>query len=153
MGVDALEFVVVYLGERTKLGFEKKKEKLSIQRVLVYQINLDLFFRVRHGAKMLVFALFTVLDVHAKLFFVVVWMIQLFDSVVRVSAPLISTVWSLTKVFEILKFHIRPSSFFFTVVVLTHCIVVGFFYLTRLSLEIFHVRFGNLFGFLILVHY
>lgn len=68
------------------------------------QIYFYLLFRMGHGTVLFELTLLSILIIHAILFFIVVWMIELFNSIMRVWALFISAVLFFTEVLRILIF-------------------------------------------------
>lgn len=95
-------FIMILSRKRTKFRLKIIKEKVFIQRELMNQINFDFLFRMGQSTELLISTFLSILNVDAKLFFVVIGMVKLFDGIMREGTIIIFTSRDVAKLLCIL---------------------------------------------------
>ena len=120
MSIDTFKFIMVDFVERAKLTFEKMKKKVLINFHFVKKLNFQ--FLVTMG-KCTIFSEFTSLFFKIRFtvfFFVVVWVIKLFNRCVSISTfGVLASLNKFADHFAVKTTFIRPSFFRIKVVINT----------------------------------
>lgn len=144
VGINTSKFIMIIFRIRTKFWFEIIKEKVWILFHFMDKVDFNFIFGMSQSTKLFKFAFLTLQNIQAIFFFVIIWMVKLFDCIVWIVTIYLFAIFIRTELLAILVLIISSSFILVVMKVFTKNNIVLVFDCAKFCLIMFKV---NLFFF------